>query len=67
MKTNGDGIREMSDEDLAVLLAELGACECCTCKGTDHDCLVKSCDEGICEWLQQEGGIRDGRLQTCQI
>ena len=58
--TNAEKIRSMTDEELAIRLAELvpgwiaGFCEMCpaveTCGGKNG----KTCEEDICLWLKQE-------------
>ena len=58
VQTNADRIRAMSDEELAVLLAEEiphGDCygcelECCTCDG---DKFTDSCQNAFYKWLKQ--------------
>ena len=50
--TNGDKIRQMTDEEIAEVLS--GQCSCCEYQydncGTDF-CL---CEQGVLEWLKQE-------------
>lgn len=49
-KTNGDRIRQMTDEDLADIMQ--GQCACCAYQLTG--CTEKECKYGAYEWLKQE-------------
>lgn len=53
--TNGDKIRNLSDEELVIfLLDEMGIeCRCCANKKTDCPCITP-CTDGILKWLKQE-------------
>ena len=57
-KTNGDFIRSMSDEELAMWLIRTfdkadSKCSCLPCSGF---CNGKSCKDGMIDWLKQEAG-----------
>lgn len=49
-KSNGDRIRQMTDEELADVLQ--GQCACCAYQLTG--CTEKECKDGAYEWLKQE-------------
>lgn len=52
--TNGDNIRNMSNEELANFFEERQA-ECCFCADyVDGACLNISCRNGVLDWLKQE-------------
>lgn len=55
-KTNGDNIRQMTDEEIAEMLL-LSTCyfRCDKCKYYNN-CIGKSCTEAALEWLKQEVG-----------
>jgi hypothetical protein len=46
--TNGDRIRQMSDEEL------VGFVDCSACIYAGHDCANQDCTEGKLAWLKQE-------------
>lgn len=50
--TNGERIRQMTDEQLVELL-HCG--ECAYRKSDAETCERNDCDEGILKWLEQEG------------
>lgn len=61
--TNGDRIREMSDEELAETIVDADWCEICchyyngTCNATGFEKpLYQFCVEGCLKWLQQPAG-----------
>ena len=49
--TNGDRLRQMTDEELADIL-ELSDCE--TCPYNHNNCGARMCRIGFLEWLKQE-------------
>lgn len=52
--TNGDRIRQMTDDELAKLFEEREA-ECCFCVDyVSGACLNISCNNGVVLWLKQE-------------
>ena len=58
--TNGDKIRQMTDEELTEWLAERGDCKTCAWYG--KDCAKRgSCKRGIAEWLRKEANEDDER------
>ena len=50
-KTNGDRIRQMTDEELANIVQFWLECDDCTCN--DGDCGA-DCFYAACKWLKQE-------------
>lgn len=48
--TNGDRIRQMTDEELADVMQ--GQCACCAYQLTG--CTERECKDGAYEWLKQE-------------
>ena len=55
--TNGDRIRQMSNEELAkFLLAHTEISECCVCKYDMEDECEYKCEEGIKAYLDMETG-----------
>ena len=54
-KTNGDIIRQMTDDELAELIAERQICDTCCIKLTR--CLTgANCKGGVLGWIKQEVG-----------
>lgn len=53
--TNGDRVRNMTDEELADVLQ--GQCACCAYQLTG--CTEKECKDGALSWLKQEGSEDD--------
>lgn len=51
--TNADRIRNMSDEELADLLAQFTQCDKCSF-GEEKQCTTNGCKEGHRLWLKQE-------------
>lgn len=51
--TNGQKIRNMSDEELAYFLAEHLGCELCQIKNTNICKSADSCHNAVFEWLRQ--------------
>lgn len=52
-KSNGDRIRQMTDEELAEWLAEHGNCR--VCAWYKKECVKHvTCKRGVAEWLKQE-------------
>lgn len=52
-KTNGDRIRQMTDEELAEVISGLGDCD--TCYLYHRRCsLNTSCKDAVLEWLRKE-------------
>lgn len=52
-KSNGDKIREMTDEELAEWLAEHGNCR--VCAWYKRECVKHvTCKRGVAEWLRKE-------------
>ena len=53
--TNGDRIRQMTDEELTELIYESDACDLCVFDSPcDVDSNFKKCKDGISTWLKQE-------------
>ena len=53
--TNGDRIRQMTDEELTELIYESDACDLCVFDSPcDVDSHFKKCKDGIARWLKQE-------------
>ena len=55
--TNGDRIRQMTDEELTELIYESDACDLCVFESPypcDVDSHFKKCKDGISRWLKQE-------------
>ena len=58
--TNGDRIRQMSDEELSVWLDNIGSCLVCKFyKNKDENCTssVDCCKDGMLKWLKSEVNI----------
>ena len=61
--TNGDGLRDMSDEKLAKWLGDMIFPQCLVCPATDEPwCLDRDCFTVMLAWLRAraEGGADDG-------
>lgn len=50
--TNGDKIRAMTDEELAIVLS--GQCSCCEYQYAMCETEYCVCEHGVMEWLQKE-------------
>ena len=54
-KSNGDRIRQMTDEELAEMLDIYEVVEICQyCANVELTCIGGTCYRGILEWLKQE-------------
>jgi len=53
--TNGDKIRSMSNEELAIYLDTVGyGCNFCIGERNDDACRARNCTDNIIEYLNQE-------------
>lgn len=52
--TNGDRIRQMSNDELAKLIDKGDVCDYCGFEHMSEDCHHKSCKEGIKAYLESE-------------
>lgn len=52
--TNAERIRNMSDNELAAFLDEIGSCIVCAWYRVECEKHDKNCEHGIIEWLKQE-------------
>lgn len=53
--TNGDKIRQMSNEELADFIHNKTSCNCCAFSDTDNgECLNNLCEDGIKAYLDME-------------
>lgn len=60
--TNGDKLRQMTDEKLASMMSGIKYnCSSCPAYGFCEDC-GGDCRETILEWLKQESEEQDGRI-----
>ena len=51
IRTNGDRIRQMTDEKLACYIRQ---CACCEYEHDGANCVLDNCTNGITKWLKQE-------------
>ena len=60
-KTNGDRIRQMTDEELARWLNNEASCTCGICIGQrdKSSCTQYMCEECIAKWLEQEVDVSE--------
>lgn len=54
--TNGDRIRQMTDEELASFIKQ---CDCCSYRMTECD--GTGCNDGIYKWLKQRVNTDDDK------
>ena len=53
--TNGDKLRQMTDEELAKFLSVHGRCTVCAWQDDNGECgRHVTCNSGVIEWLKQE-------------